>query len=68
MHRRNYPEQKIELDFVVYMYMYATNIATLNNTRFILLHEIRKHQELNDPLLLLILNRMTGRYAPGSTV
>ena len=37
----NYPEQKLKLILflAVYVYMYASNFAMLNNTRFILLHE-----------------------------
>ena len=73
MHRShgNYPEQRLKLTlFVVcvYVYMYASNFATLNNTCFILLHEYIKPKELNDRLALLILNRTTGRYTPDSTV
>ena len=44
MHRShgNYPEQRLKLTLLVvcvYVYMYASNFATLNNTHFILLHE-----------------------------
>ena len=44
MHRShgNYPEQRLKLILFlvcVYVYMYASNFATLNNTRFIFLHE-----------------------------
>ena len=37
----NYPEQRLKLILflAVYVYMYASNFTTLNNTRFILLHE-----------------------------
>ena len=44
MHRShgNYLEQRLKLTLLVvcvYVYMYASNFATLNNTRFILLYE-----------------------------
>ena len=44
MHRShvNYLEQRLKLILFlvcVYVYMYASNFVTLNNTRFILLHE-----------------------------
>ena len=44
MHRSygNYPEQRLKLILFlvcVYVYMYTSNFATLNNTCFILLHE-----------------------------
>ena len=38
----NYPEQRLKFILFlvcVYVYLYASNFATLNNTRFILLHE-----------------------------
>ena len=40
MHRShgNYSEQRLCLLYV-YVYMYTSNFATLNNTRFLLLHE-----------------------------
>ena len=71
MHRShgNYIEQRLKLILFlvcVYVYMYASNFATLNNTHFILLHECIN--PMNRMLVLLILNRMTGRYTPDSTV
>jgi len=44
MHRShgNYPEQRLKFILFlvcVYVHLYASNFATLNNTRFILLHE-----------------------------
>ena len=44
-------------------------IATLNANRFILPHKyMNLRKQYNDPLALLILNRMTGRYTPDSTI
>ena len=61
MSQDNYPEQRLKLTLFlvcVNVYMYASNLATLHNTRFILIHELAP----------LILKRMTGRYTPDSTV
>ena len=71
MHRSlgNYPEQSLKLGLLVvcvYVYMYASNFTTLNNTHFILLHEY-----INSTThwrYYIILNTTTGRYTPDSTV
>ena len=53
------------IEFCLVRYIYTSNFATLNNTRFQLPHELIN---LNIPLGLLISIRMTGHYAPDCTV